>query len=346
MHARVFSESDEAELVAICDTDGGRLKEIGDRFGVERRFDNSRDLFAWGELDAVSVVTPDFAHRDIVLAALEKGLHVLVEKPLDTTVEGCEAIRDAAARAGKWVMVDFHNRWSPAFVNAKRAVENGEIGRLISAHFRGNNTKAVATQMLGWAAQSNVLWFLGSHAIDLLIWLFDSRPRRVYAVSRSGVLSGLGVNTPDVFHATIEFDGGGVASLEHVWILPDTEPNVVDFKCSLIGSDGAIYIDTTHHGALTKYTREGGSYGDLLAAPEIHGRPMGFAVESIRHFIECVVRGKRPLVGVEEGVAVTRTICALLESAQTGNPVELGEGAVDRSDTRTQRTKTKKKEAQ
>lgn len=325
MHARVFSESPEADLVAICDTDPERLEKVGDQFSVGERFGNYEDLFAWGELDAVSVATPDFAHREIVLAALEGGLHVLVEKPLDITVEGCEAIRDAAARADRWVMVDFHNRWSPAFVGAKRAIDAGEIGRPISATFRGSNTKAVATQMLSWAARSNVLWFLGSHVVDLLIWLFDDRPRRVYAVSRSGVLSDLGVNTPDLFHATIEFNDDGVASLEHVWILPETEPNVVDFKCSLIGSDGAIYIDTTHNRGLVTYTREGGSYGDLLAAPEIHGRPTGFAVESIRHFVECVVRRQRPLVGIEEGLAVTRTICAMLESAEKGRPVELGD---------------------
>lgn len=323
LHARVLSESPEVELVAVCDIDCWRMDEIGNRFGVKRRFQDYRDLFYWKEIDAVSVATPDFAHREVVVAALEAGAHVLVEKPLDTTVEGCEAIRQAAASAGKWVMVDFHNRWNPAFVEAKRAIESGETGRLVSAHFRLSNTKYVPTRMLKWADRTNVLWFLGSHAIDLLNWLFDSRPRRVYAVERSGILSNLGVETPDLFHATVEFADGGVASLEHVWILPEGEPSMVDLKCSLVGEKGSIYIDTTHHRAVQCYTAASARYGDVIAAPEIHGQARGFAVESIRHFVECVVNNRRPLVGIEEGLAATRTICAILDSAASGMPVEI-----------------------
>jgi len=322
-HARVFAESPEAELAAICDTDPAVLEAVGERYGVANRFGDYRELLDWGEIDALSVATPDFAHREIVVAALEKGLNVLVEKPLDVTVEGCEQIREAAERSGKWVMVDFHNRWNPPFVAARDAVRSGEIGRLVSVYFRLGNTKTVATRMLSWAPRSNVLWFLGSHAVDMLNWLFDDRPSRVFAVSRRGVLDGLGIETPDLFYATIEFAGGGVALLDHVWILPETEPSVVDLKCNLIGSEGALYIDTTHNRTLQKYTRESAGYGDVLASAEIHGRPMGFAVESIRHFVDCVVHDRRPMVGVKEGLAVTRTICALLESAETGEPVAL-----------------------
>lgn len=325
MHARIFSKAPGAELVALCDANPERLGEAAESFGVAKRFTDYRDLFDWGQLDAVSVATPDSSHRDVVLAALDRGLHVLVEKPLDVTVEGAEAIRNAAVRAGTCVMVDFHNRWNPAFVAARQGIDNGEIGRPLSACFRLSNTRLVATRMLSWAAQSNVLWFLGSHAVDLLLWLFGSRPQRVYAVSRSGVLKSLGVDTPDFFHATIEFEGGGVASLQHVWILPETEPSVVDLKCSLIGSEGSIYIDTTHHRALQKYTREGAGFGDVLAAFDVHGRPAGFAVESLRHFVDCVVDGRPPLVGVEEGLAVTRTICAMLMSAAKAEPIELSE---------------------
>ena len=91
-----------------------------------------------------------------------------------------KAVRANNVRA----MVDLHNRWSPPFNAAKQAVDKGELGEVYSGYFRLNDVKWVATDMLSWAAKSSILWFLGSHSVDTLSWLMNSRIKRVYTVSR------------------------------------------------------------------------------------------------------------------------------------------------------------------
>ena len=80
-------------------------------------------------------------------------------------------------------MVDLHNRWSPPFNSAHESVVNGELGNIYSAYMRLNDIKWVATDLLPWAAQSSILWFLGSHSLDTLRWFFNDEVKRVYSVS-------------------------------------------------------------------------------------------------------------------------------------------------------------------
>jgi predicted dehydrogenase len=111
-------------------------------------------------------------------------------------------------------MVDLHNRWNPPFVSVKDSISAGELGEIQSGYFRLNDTKWVATDLLPWSSQSSILWFLGSHSLDTLRWLFNDDVKRVYSVSRSGVLKELGVDTTDMYLTTLEFYNGGIAQME------------------------------------------------------------------------------------------------------------------------------------
>ena len=322
-YARAYTDHSEVELVAVCDLDEARGREIAERYGAPKRHTSYVDLLEEEGVDAVSIVTPDFAHTEIAVAAAEAGKHILPEKPMATTVEDCERIADAVERAGVKFMVDFHNRWNPTTVKAKRAIEDGEIGDPEMIYYRLNDTIFVPTEMLSWAGRSSTLWFLGSHCIDTLQWLLDDEVVRVYSVSRERVLKGIGITTPDFYQTTLEFSRGAVVQLENGWILPNTTPNLIDLKCSIVGTRGALYIDGSHHRLLEKYTSDEGGYPDVLVCPDIHGRPVGFGVESIRAFADCVVHDREPLVGVHDGIEATRVITAAIESAAKGQPVDL-----------------------
>ena len=91
----------------------------------------------------------------------------------------------------------------------------------------------------------------------------------------------------------------------------------------LVGSKGHVMADLSGNRMLQKYTSEGGIYPDVIGCPIVHGRAVGFAVESIRHFVDCVVEDKQPLVTGADGLAATKVICAIDESVKTGLPVEL-----------------------
>lgn len=148
------------------------------------------------EIDAVAVVTPDFAHCGPIVAAARAGKHVIVEKPLATTEVDVREIAEAVRKAGITLMVDFHNRWSPPVVLTRDNIEKGDLGKIISAYVRLNDTVQVPTRLLSWAAKSSVLWFLGSHTVDMLHYLLDDEVERVYAVSRSEVLQGQRIRCP------------------------------------------------------------------------------------------------------------------------------------------------------
>ena len=104
---------------------------------------------------------------------------------------------------------------------------------------------------------------------------------------------------------------------------PDSLPTVIDFKCQIIGSEGAVYMDLSSNGVIRQYTEEKASNPDILVYPTIYGKPMGFGIESIRHFVDCVVNDKEPMVTGEDGLAATKIISAIQESSRKGKPVNL-----------------------
>ena len=103
--------------------------------------------------------------------------------------------------------------------------------------------KWVATDMLSWASRSSILWFLGSHSLDTLRWIFQDEVKRVYAVKRKGILEEMGVDTDDIYLTTIEFEHGGIAHMENGWITPNGNTNVNDYKFSVLCTKGMINMD-------------------------------------------------------------------------------------------------------
>jgi predicted dehydrogenase len=275
------------------------------------------------DVDAVAVATPDFAHREPIVSAARAGKHIIVEKPLATTCEDLDQIAEAVAKTGVKFMVDFHCRWAPPLVVARNDIENGAIGEIVSAYLRLNNTLYVPLKMLSWSAKSSILWFLGSHTVDALRFLLRDEVARVYSVSRSGVLRGKGVDVPDLYQSILEFAGGPVATIENHWIMPDTSPSYNDFKVSVVGSKGMFNMDLTHNQLIERYLEDRCDRPDVLDAPLIRGRHVGFVYESIRHFVDCVAEDKPVAATLDDGVRVSKVILAIMQSASSREPVKV-----------------------
>lgn len=322
-HAKTYAAHEGVSLVEICDANEDRAKALAEKYGVPRFSRTPERLFSDPKVQIVSIATPDFAHTDHVVNAAESGKNILVEKPLATTVEDCEKILAAVHKAGVLLMVDFHNRWNPVFSKARASIEAGEIGELALLSLRLNNTVFVPTEMLRWASQSSVAWFVGSHCVDLVRFLSGEEVAKVYCVKKSRILKAAGIDTADFYETTLELRSGAVAMVENCWILPKGLANIIDFRGEVIGSRGAFYLNLSHHGALEMCTQEKVSYPDVLVMPEIHGKHAGFAYESIRHFVDCVREGRKPLVSGEDGLQTTKIICAMEKSASEGRPVHL-----------------------
>lgn len=325
IHTDVYSNYPGAELTAVCDLNAERAESIAKKYGAKRWYTNYKEMINDPEIGAVAVATPDYAHKCPVIYAANAKKHIIVEKPMATSLQDAIEMKEAAEKNNVFLMVDFHNRWNPSFIAAKDAIASGRLGDPKYVYIRHSNTKYVPFKMLNWSSQSSVLWFLGSHSNDLARWIFESEVVRAYAVSRRGVLEKAGLDIPDFFASILEFQNGGVAMIENAWILPEGLPSVGDFRSEILCEKGAHYIEFSANNAAVTYTEElgRGKTCDLTAQNKIYGQFKGFCYDSIIHFVDCVNKGIKPMAGSNDGVENTRTLEALSKSIEIGAPVDV-----------------------
>ena len=320
VHAAAYEAFERSNLVAVCDLDADRAAKLARRFDC-RCCTSLAEVAADPNIQAASVVTPDFAHRDACVALAQAGKHLLVEKPLATTVQDAEAIVRAAADAGVVAMVDFHNRRHPALTAVKQRLDRGELGRPQMMFARLSDRLEVATEWFTWSGQSGPEWFLGSHLVDVACWMFAEDPLRVFAEARKGVLASRGIDCHDSMHIHLSFPSG-FATLETSWILPRSWPMVCDFYVSLQTTRGRADVDMSHQGA-------------AIASADSYDRPMlagatpvghdcfGFFAFPIHDFVRAVLGEAAPSMPLADGLKNVKIIAAAVESAETAQPVEL-----------------------
>ncbi len=221
------------------------------------------------------------------------------------------------------MMVYFHNRWNAPICKIKDDIEAGKIGKVVSAYIRLSDIIYVPTEMLSWAEKSSILWFLGSHSVDILNWIIGARVKRVYSVSFQGILKSKGIDVPDLYQTILEYSNGAIATMENSWILPNANPYVNDYKLNVTGERGMFNMDFSHNTLLERFLEDEYSHPDIICKPKIYGKPTGFAYESIRNFIERVYHKEDVRITLKESIAVTRIILAIMESAREKMPVAL-----------------------
>jgi predicted dehydrogenase len=318
-NAQVLDSLAGAEVVAI--TSGTRAnaeKLANDLGGAPAVFDDYDGLVGSGTVDAVVVTTPDHLHADVVVKAAEAGLHVLVEKPFTTSVADADRCVRAVRDAGVTAMCIFNHRWIPAYAQAKDLI--GDLGAPAVAYARKDDTIFVPTEMLSWAANTTSAWFLSSHDIDLVTWLFDDEVERVFATARRGKLTSMGIDTPDAIQLQARFRGGAVATFESAWIYPNTFPTMVDSYVTLVCDDGALQLDRQQENIVLA-TGDGFSFPRNMLQRVVHGVRAGAYRDAIAHFVDCAATGTEPLISVESSRHVTAVLEAAHLSIDSGQPV-------------------------
>ncbi len=320
-HIKCISAANNAQLVCIADLNLQRARTMAAKYGAHDVVEDYHQLLANDEIEAVSIVLPDHMHRQACEDAFAAGKHVLVEKPLATSVEDAEAILEAQKQSGKKLMVNWSNRWMHSFAQTKAAVDAGELGDPLYVYARLNNTLFVPTQMLSWSGNTALPFWLICHRYDIARWIFKSEAKRVNAVCRSVKLKSMGLDTPDFYQATVEFENGCVGNFESCWIMPESMPNLVDSKFELICTEGYVNVDAALPDFVfatnQKQTNRGTLYGEVM------GEPVGFVNQSIKHWVNSVLLDKEPLITGYDGLMITRALAAMVQSAETGQPVDL-----------------------
>jgi predicted dehydrogenase len=308
----------------VCDLDEERARELAERYVCD--WTTRVEELASSDVEAFSIATPDFAHFEPADALLRAGKHVIVEKPLATTVAYGKAMVAAAAEAGTKFMVDFHARWHPLFMGAKTYVEKGELGAPVMAYARLSDTIYVPTEMLGWGSRSGPEWFLFPHTMDVVRWLIERDPVEVYAKGYRGVLADRGIDCWDAIQALVEFEGGAFCTFETSWIVPNSHTNVVDNRLTLYGTEGGLELRNEPN--LWVFTDR---FHTPFSSESItrYGKVSGYQYEPIRYFVDCVADDVVPEATGQDGLMVTALIEATLTSLRDGTPVRIRDVLTD-----------------
>jgi len=319
LRLRSFKKLKNVNVIGVVDINAERAKEVAKKFGVKKWFTDYKELLRNPDLDAVSVATPDFLHRDIVVAAGEAGKHVFCEKPLATTLKDCDDMLDACRKGGVKLMVGFTARFSAAAYALQKLVELGEIGEPIQGYDMINDTIYVPTEMLSWAGKSSPAFFLTVHSADRERWIMGAEAEEVYATTSKKVLKDIGIPTEDFIQAIVYFRNGAKIIFETNWILPNTYPMISENQIKVVGTKGCAYLKPGRPDVIY-YTEKGSVSGaDMILKVLGLERPQ----DCIEHFVDCIINDKTPCVTGEDGRAATEIVLAMLKSAEDGKPVKL-----------------------
>ncbi|UPT73654.1 MAG: Gfo/Idh/MocA family oxidoreductase [Elusimicrobiota bacterium] len=309
-----FAHAKNSKLTALVSGDAKKLEEVSAKYGVENRFayEDYDDMLASGIVDAVYIALPNSLHFDYARRALERGVHVLCEKPLTADAAQAEALARAAAKSKARLMTAYRLHFERANLEAVELVKSGVIGepRFFTSSFSMQLTPGNirADRELG----GGPLWDLGIYCINAARYFFRAEPEEASAFSERGRDARF-KEVDEMTTAMLRFPGGRLAQFTCSFGAADTA------WCEVVGTKGEVCLTNAY-----EYTEEIEleSTVDGRSQTRTFAKRDQFAPELV-HFSECVQAGKNPEPDAAEGAADVRIIEALLRSARTGRSVDL-----------------------
>lgn len=315
VHAQNWPKVPDVRLISVADPDTDRARAAQEKFGFESWHEDYHEALAAPGIDAVSVAVPSSLHRACSEAAMEKGYHVICEKPISLSVADAEAMIATRDRRGVKLAVGFCKRFMEQVHKVQELVQGGKIGRPCVYRF-----------ITGWERRPK-LWIMdknwgGGPVIDICCHYFDqwrlifgSDPVRVKAAGMTfsegaEELPGVEPET-DTANLTVEYASGDIGLISITWGLPRgvTTGSLED----LMGPDGVINVQGANQ--VTLVTKAGEEvFGELDA--DMHPKQLNAFAEAIR-------KDKPVAASAEDGLLALRVSLAVLESIETGEAVSL-----------------------
>jgi UDP-N-acetylglucosamine 3-dehydrogenase len=315
-HLRILSSMPGARLVAVADPDRDALE--GATAGSDAQgFAEPMALLGEADLDAVVIASPTTTHVALALAAIERGVATLVEKPLAATPEEAATLVDAARSRGVPLQVGHVERFNPAVL---------ELGRLLHEGRWLSSVYAITSRRAGpfpaRIRDVGVTVDLATHDVDILSWIAGERPVRVFAETAQRIHA----DHEDLLFGLMSFPSGTVAMLDVDWLTPAKRRQL-----AVVGEEGMFELDyLTQRLTFTRASdmtnpRLIGGYaptfaGEVVELPVSSEEPL--AVE-LAAFLAVVRDGGRPIVDGEDGRWAVVLAHALLTAAREQRTVEL-----------------------
>jgi predicted dehydrogenase len=308
---RNFSTCPQTHLVAACDQDPDRLKQVLCQYPTVKGYSEFEQMLAHPGLDAVAIATPVRSHAPLAMAALRAGKNVLVEKPMAASIREAEALAEAADAAGLVLMVDHVYVHSGPVQKMKQIIDSGALG---DVYF----IDSVRINLGLFQHDVNVVWDLAPHDLSIVDYLLGRLPKSLAAFGSCH--ADLNNEIEDVAYLNLDFGGGLLASFHISWLSP------VKIRHFIVGGDrqSIIYNDLDPSEKIKIYDR---GIAVSRSAEAVRGLLIGYRtgdvhspnvdrsepVQSVvRDFAASIEEGRRPLTDAQAGVRVVR----ILEAAQ------------------------------
>ena len=327
---RELEEEGRVEVVAVCDLVEERAQEEAEQCRNARAYTDYDVMLRDVELDIVDICTQNRLHASNAIAALKKGCHVLVEKPMAMSSRECQQMIKTADQAGTKLMVAQHMRFETPNEKLKEIIESGEVGEIYTAQAQWLRRRGIP----GWGrfhireeSLGGPLIDIGVHMLDLTLWLMGF-PKPVAA---SGKIYRMFGDRPDLVNG--EWGKG----------YPPAEFDVEDYATALIRFDNgcslqlsvswAANIAEETHQILVLGDKAGisnnplgvfGSDGNALTSRRYDWLPANIGHrEEIRHFTECIEQDKPVRVQPHESLMVQKIIDAIYQSSEKNKEVPI-----------------------
>lgn len=343
-HMPSLAKLDNVKMVAFCDIVLERAEQAAKAYGTAtpRVYTDYRQLLANESLDVVHVCTPNSSHAEISIAALEAGCHVMCEKPMAKTAAEARAMVEAANRTGKKLTIGYQSRFRNDSQYLKKICERGDLGEIYLAKARAIRRRAVPTWgvFLDEEKQGGgPLIDIGTHALDLTLWLMDNyKPKYVVGSvyhklnKRENAANAWGPWDPEKFQVEdsafgfIVMEDGATIILESSWALNTLLEG--EAKTILHGTEGGadmedgLRINGEEFGVL--YTKKPVLIAQGVAFYE--GESETAEDREMRRWIDSIINDTTPLVQPEQACIVTEILEGIYRSARLGKPVYFENG--------------------
>ena len=297
-HARVLH--DFGALVAICEIDLQRGKELADKYGTTLYSSIDDMLNSERKLDACLVCTPTKTHSTIAKKIMEKGINVFVEKPLAFSSKECEEMTDVAEKKRVILTSGYIERFNPAVQEVKRLIDCNKYGDLIMMEFHRENRMPLHVKDVG------IIYDTAVHDIDTAMFLFNCRPQVVFALSGKKFHS-----YEDFATIMLGFRDHKVAIIASNWITPKKVR-----KFSAVCTDGIIAGDFITQEIAIDYKE-----ATIIPRRQQFQEPLTLELQSLLDAIDGKI--SKPVISAIDATNVTRVAEAALLSSNTGSPIYL-----------------------
>jgi myo-inositol 2-dehydrogenase / D-chiro-inositol 1-dehydrogenase len=246
----VAARHPQVDFIGLAETKPDRAQAVGGAIGADFVTADYRELLARPEVTAAIISTDEHLHVEPILAAVERGLSLLIEKPLATDLAESERVLGAIKRSGVDAVVGYTQRFRRRWLSAKEKVRTGQLGDVTLVTSRAFMNRLVALdnyRRTDDVSKISPMVISGTHALDIVMWMMEAkRPVEVYARSIDKALGPL-CQGIDATAGVITFEDGSLYHASISWALPVVWPAAVySLDVGIVGTEGVLTIDDTH----------------------------------------------------------------------------------------------------